>query len=159
MIRWRVGLTWLGGLVTLLLLAAPGAASASCATDRPPASPYAFVGTVIDTAKDNRVATVITDEGEQVKVVGTPASGWFATGVSSTDRRYALGGRYEFHPVNASDPYQDNICTATRKLAGPAVQQASPSWRFRPSWLVGAVVLGGVLIAALSLRRFTRPRT
>lgn len=159
MIRWWVGLTGFSGLAILLLLAAQGAASASCVTDRPPASPYAFVGTVIDTAKDNRVATVITDEGEQVKVLGTPASGWFATGVSSVDRRYALGGRYEFHPVNSSDPYQDNRCTATRKLAGPALHQASPSWRSRPIWLIGAVVLGGAVIAALSLRRFARSRT
>jgi hypothetical protein len=54
-------------------------------------SPYAFIGTVISTEKDDRIATVITDGGRQVIVLGTPDTSWFSKSFSSADRRFAVG--------------------------------------------------------------------
>lgn len=85
-----------GCLILTAVTNAP-AAYASCGTEGM-VSPYAFIGTVINTEKEDRVATVITDSGRQVKVLGTQDTSWFATSFSSVDRRYALAGRYEFHP-------------------------------------------------------------
>jgi hypothetical protein len=110
------------------------AAYASCATE-PVASPYAFIGTVIRTEKADRVATVITDSGQQVVVLGAQDAGWFATSFSSVDRRYALAGRYEFHPVNAESPSQDDRCTATHQLAGPRLRPLESTKEFPPGWL------------------------
>jgi hypothetical protein len=160
------------GLMITPLVSGSPTASASCVTDDPPASPYAFVGTVIDTREDNRIATVITDAGDRVTVMGTQATSWFSESFSSVDRRYALGGRYEFHPTNASDPYLDNICTATRKLAGPRLPPREQPKGFLPDWLpvdeqagpIGyaaffvPVLLGGLGLA-VALRRIRRPRT
>jgi hypothetical protein len=72
-------------------------------------SPYAFVGTVISTETKDHVATVITDNGQRVTVLGT--EGGFPESFRSTDRRYALSGRYEFDPLNAESPYRDNEAT------------------------------------------------
>ena len=58
-----------GCLILTAVTNAP-AAYASCRTEGM-VSPYAFIGTVISTAKEDRVATVITDSGRQVKVLGT----------------------------------------------------------------------------------------
>ncbi|MDP9416427.1 MAG: hypothetical protein M3P48_00980 [Actinomycetota bacterium] len=95
-------------------------AYASCA-EKPRRSPYAFPGTVIDTARGGLVATVVTDDGRKVTVVGTPAE----SGVSTVDRTYALGARYEFHPLNSASPLQDNICTRTTRISGPAETPAA----------------------------------
>ncbi len=150
-------------------IAAAPVANASCA--RPPIeSPHAFVGTVIDTREEDRIAIVITDEGRRVTVLGTRDDSRFVESFSSVDRRYALGGRYEFHPTNASNPYRDNACTATHKMAGPGLQPLEPSRELLPGWLpvdeqagpVGYVLfLGSVAAAALALAllaRFTSRR-
>jgi hypothetical protein len=145
------------GCLLLAGFVVPGA-YASCAAEAS-ASPYAFVGTVIETGKQDRVATVITDGGQQVKVVGTPNGSWFSRSSSSTDRRYALGGRYEFHPVNAESPYQDNRCTATRQLAGPRLRPLQPPNDFLPDWLpvdeqagpIGYLMFFGPVAAAMAL--------
>jgi hypothetical protein len=92
-------------------------ASASCAG--PPAvSPYAFTGTVESTEAGGRIAQVVTDDGGTVEVRGasTPCV------VTSADRYYSVGRRYEFHPLNATSPYEDNACTATHEV-GPAPTQ------------------------------------
>ena len=115
-------------LVAVLIIGAVGgapAAYASCATEAT-ASPYAFIGTVISTEKKDRVATVITDNGRQVTVLGTEGGGWFS-GFSSADRRYALGGRYD-SPSNQcriAVPGQQ-IATATHQLAGPGLRPLEP---------------------------------
>jgi len=160
-------------LVAVLIIGAVGgapAAYASCATEAT-ASPYAFIGTVISTAKKDHVATVIIDNGRRVTVLGTEGGDWFS-GFSSTDRRYALGGRYEFHPINAESPYVDNICTATHQLTGPGLQPLEPVQEFLPSWLpadeqaglVGYLLFFGPVAAGIVLlvvvgrkahRRFT----
>ena len=123
-------------LVAVLLFAAAVAseppAYASCATEAM-VSPYAFVGTVISTERKDHVATVITDSGQRVTVLGT--EGGFAESFRSTDRRYALGGRYEFHPLDGESPYRDNICTATQQLAGPRLRPLPPPNDFLPDWL------------------------
>lgn len=90
------------------------AAWASCVPN-PPASPSVFTGTVTSTERDGLVAHVGTDDGRMVTVVGTPAD----SGVTTVDRTYQVGARYEFHPLNATDPFQDNICTRTH-IIGPA---------------------------------------
>lgn len=122
--------------VTLSALGAAPAA-ASCATDSPDPSPYAFVGTVIATSEGGRVAEVVTDEGGTVSVEGTEDTSWFSNAHSSTDRRYALGGRYEFHPLDDESPYSDNSCTATRQLSGPplSVVPAQAGEGVLPAWL------------------------
>ena len=143
------------GLVAVATLVVAPAATASCSG--PPAdSPHAFVGTVIDTSEEDRIATVITDDGRRVTVLGTRDDSWFVESASSVDRRFALGGRYEFHPTNASDPYRDNACSATHKIAGPALQPLESRKEFLPGWLpidekagpVGYVLFFGPVVAA-----------
>jgi hypothetical protein len=154
-------------------------AYASCATEAV-APPYAFIGTVISTEREDRVATVITDSGRQVKVLGTQDANWFATSFSSVDRRYALAGRSEFHPINAESPYQDDRCTATHQddrctathqddrftathqLAGPRLRPLESTKEFLPGWLpvdeqaglVGYLVFFGPEAAAMALLVF-----
>jgi hypothetical protein len=113
-IRWR--LLAIAGLCVSGLLSSPTApAWASCAPDAP-TSPHVFTGTVISTEREGRVAHVRTDDGQSVVVVGTPAE----SGVTSVDRTYEVGVRYEFHPLNATSPFQDNICTRTHAIGSPA---------------------------------------
>ncbi len=57
-----------------------------------------------------------TTDGENVRVVGTPSTE--ENLATSADRDYVVGATYEFHPVDATDPYQDNACTATERLRG-----------------------------------------
>lgn len=128
--RWAV--TTL--LAAPLLVVAPSPASASCAAPTTP-SPFRFVGTVIDVEEEGRVATVVTDTGRQVTVLGTEDPGWFSNAYSSIDRRYARGARYEFHPRNGDSPYRDDACTATEHLAGPELPQVTPPPQRLPGWL------------------------
>jgi hypothetical protein len=51
-------------------------------------------------------------------VVGLLAAPNVAT---SVDRAFQVGGRYEFHPLNAAGPYRDNACTATHLIGGAGV--------------------------------------
>jgi hypothetical protein len=37
--------------------------------------------------------------------------------------------RYEFHPINDADPYQDNFCTATHPIAAASGSSTSPATR------------------------------
>jgi len=142
-----LGLAW--------ALAVPGPAVASCA-EQPVDSPYAFVGTVVGLEKDGRVASVVRDSGDTVLVHGSPELGDAVA--TSVDRRYALGGRYEFHPVNSRSPFEDNACTATRQLAGPTTAPVEPAQDLLPGWLpvdeqtgpIGYAGLGGLAVVALA---------
>lgn len=96
-----------GGLCAVVP-AAP--ASASCLADPPP-SPYAFTGTVLHTRWDGRWASVRTDAGQVVVVTGGRRGV-----VSSVDRFFQAGRRYEFHPVDRRSPFRDNLCTATQLI-------------------------------------------
>lgn len=100
---------------------APAPASASCAQTPPPAKAV-FTGTVTATDHDGRRATVNTDDGRVVTMVGTADLGAAAT---SVDRTYEVGGRYEFHTLNDASPYEDNACTATKKIGAASVDGAA----------------------------------
>jgi hypothetical protein len=153
-------------LVVAGLIAATGApASASC-VGSPSPSPYAFNGTVVSTEADGRIAEVIAQDGRKVEVRGTPD----ASAITTVDRTYQVGARYEFHPVNDSSPYEDNACTATRKLsAADESTHATPIARGDDAQSgVGPLILGGlmflasgataVFVVALVRRRRTLPR-
>ena len=107
LIIWTVA-----GLSGVVVFAAP-AAYASCAGSPEP-SLHAFVGRVIATASHDRMATVHTDDGGTVQVVGTPFP--VENSFSSGDRTYVVGVTYEFHPVTGTEPFEDNACTATRQV-------------------------------------------
>lgn len=140
---------------------------ASCA--QPPAvSQHVFAGTVTSTERDGRIARVRTDDGQDVEVDGTPS----ATGGTSVDRTYAVGTRYEFHPLNATSPFQDNACTSTRPLPSQVTASASlamapgtpmarsstgsVAWPGLP-WLVGGVA-AAMLLAGIVIARARRGR-
>jgi hypothetical protein len=105
------------GLFGSVAVAAPPA-YASCAHPARP-SEHAFVGQVIATELDDRVATVRTAGGDTVQVVGTPSPE--DNSLTSVDRKYVAGATYEFHPWNDTDPYEDNVCSATERLRGDEV--------------------------------------
>lgn len=147
-------------------------ATASCAADPAP-SAYAFEGTVVATSENDRVAEVVLDSGDTVTVRGTQDSSWFSHSESSVDRRFALGGRYEFHPLNDTSPFMDSACTATRQLSGPQLSEVAPRAEdgVLPAWLpvdeqagpIGyllfsvSIACGLVLLLAM-LRRLSRRR-
>lgn len=111
----------------------------------PPAvSAHAFTGTVKSTKDDGAVALVRTDDGREVTVRGAR---WNDNTISSVDRTFVAGTRYEFHPVNDGDPYLDNACTATRQLAGgePGLTPGSAPASTLAWWLLSAA---GLLAAA-----------
>jgi len=136
-------------LIAAGLIAAGGApASASC-VGSPSPSPYAFQGTVVSTQADGRIAEVIAENGRKVEVRGTPD----ASAITTVDRTYQVGARYAFHPVNDSSPYEDNACTATRKLPGPVAAdesaQATPIARGDDAQSgVGPLILGSLMVLA-----------
>jgi hypothetical protein len=113
-------LTAVTGLLGWGVAAAPSA-YASCAHPPRPAA-HAFVGQVIATDRDNRVATVRTAGGGTVQVVGTPSPE--DSSFTSVDRTYVVGATYEFHPWNGAGPYEDNACSATERLRGDDI----PAW-------------------------------
>jgi hypothetical protein len=150
----------LGGLLlaTAGLLGFAGPAAASCALP-PAASPYAFTGTVTAVDDGGRVATVQTESGRVVTVLGTPEVSSAAT---SVDRFYVVGARYRFHPLNGDSPYRDNACTATTRLdadasppAGTPGAGASPRPGPAVWWPVAAAGAGvaAVLIPLVIRRR------
>ena len=120
--------------MALMIGVSSGMAHASCGGPPEP-SPHAFTGTVIETGEHGRVATVVTDAGHRVQVLGTQDTSWFTNSYSSVDRRYALGARYEFHPLNGEPPYRDNACSATTHLAGPDLTSVEAGAQFLPGWL------------------------
>jgi hypothetical protein len=129
--------------VAIGIFATPSAANAADCVQTPPLSPHVFNGTVVSIESSGRVASVRTDDGADVRVIGTPSE----TGVTTVDRTYKVGARYEFHPLNASSPFQDNACTRTRQIA--AREDPSP-WRSGLDLGVGAAIL----LAALGITLF-----
>lgn len=145
-------------------VASGGSALGSCAQPSLE-SPDAFTGVVVSTRSRGRVATVQTDAGVKVEVRGTPD---IFSAVTSVDRTYEVGGRYEFHPTNSASPYQDNACTATQFLGltpGPS-STPSPSTGALNGPAALALVTGGLAVLAVAgatmirrIGRRTRPRT
>ncbi len=122
-----LGASWLHHSATVLLwvvlvvisaVSGPVQAVASCATSEGLRSQWSFEGVVTAVRSKERIATVRTDDGRTVEVRGGNSRA-----VTSVDRTFEAGGRYEFHPVNTSSPFEDNACTATRLLSrGPVPQ-------------------------------------
>jgi MYXO-CTERM domain-containing protein len=150
------------GCVVVTLVGSAGPAAASCAYP-PRVSAHPFTGTVTEARDGGRTATVRTDDGRTVVVRGGQADN--PNAMTSVDRTYEVGARYEFHPLNDSDPYQDNACTSTHRIAaaspassGPAVVElrlvtTSSSWTLYAGGFVLLVLGAGV---AWRLRRRTR---
>ena len=137
-----------GVILSIGILATPSAAVAADCVQTPPPSPHVFTGTVVSVESSGRVATVRTDDGAEVKVIGTPSE----TAVTTVDRAYDVGARYEFHPLNATSPFQDNACTRTRKIGA---KDDSGSW---PAGLgMGALIL--LIALGGTLFRVRRHRT
>ena len=148
-------------LVSLTLIVAAlallqGTAQASCALP-PRQSADSFTGTVLSVEDRGRRATVRTEQGKEVVVLGRGVQGG-GGGVSSVDRRYAVGARYEFHPINDASPFRDNACTATRQLSGTQHAAEGTSADSLPGWLpvdedagpIGYVMLVGIAVAVLA---------
>jgi hypothetical protein len=132
----------------------------------PRESPYRFTGTVTGVDNAGRRASVRTDDGRTVTVVGSDAAG--PNAATSVDRAFQLDGRYEFHPLNAASPYRDNACTATHLIGGAGVHRdgrvlpRAGEGGQRPVWwrLGGAAVVVVMLAAAGAwlVRRWLRRR-
>src|SRR5579859_291333 len=106
------------GLALVMLAAAPSGVEASCAgpaslPDQIEAAALVFVGTVVYTSDDSRIAYVRVESiwkgprlAQNVKVFGSPVAG--ANTATSVDRRYQAGTRYLFVLSSAVEPLQDN---------------------------------------------------
>lgn len=155
-------------LVTAVAIAAvavllpQGPALGSCATSDPLGSPNAFTGVVISTESRGRLAVVSTEAGATVEVRGTIVTAENA--FTSVDRSYEVGGRYEFHPTNATSPFADNECTATHLLSMGAVSSAATRSGAVPVEASGGdgsetyvgrglAVLAAGIVASLAMRR------
>src|SRR5437762_673733 len=102
------------GLTGMAQLIGVPPAVASCVSP-PRVSAHPFTGTVTSVTNMGRNATVRTDDSRTVTISGSPASN--PNSVTTVDRKYQVGVHYEFHPINDTDPYQDNDCTATHPIA------------------------------------------
>lgn len=96
----------------------PGAGDATTLTAQLDAAPAVFVGTVVGTANQGRVARVRVEfvwKGSpvptMVTVSGTPDA---ASAATSVDRTFAVGQRYLFVPASATSPFQDSNCSGTQ---------------------------------------------
>jgi hypothetical protein len=124
-------------LAAVLAVATPvTGAVASCAVSRPlqnqiQSAAVVFVGTVAYTADGGRQAHVKVESiwkgaplAAYVDVDGSPVSGPFAA--SDVDRHYDAGARYLFVLYSASQPFQDNSCSATQQFT-PALTTYAPA--------------------------------
>jgi hypothetical protein len=178
--RWSAALIVVGALA----FAGGQTAEASCAGggpgspslgDRIAAAPTVFVGTVVYTSDQDRVARVKVESiwrGPQLPayldVHGSPVSGPFVA--SSVDRHYQSGRRYLFVPVNANPPFDDNSCSLTQpytaeltayapgdaRAPGPAtLADTFQNFVGQNAWSVPLLVL---VLAALALAALIRVR-
>jgi hypothetical protein len=155
-------------------------AQASCAM--PPSlqeqistAPLVFVGTVVSTSDDDRVAHVRVESiwkgptlSAYVDVHGSPVSGFNVH--SSVDRMYRAGDRDIFILFSDSWPYQDNSCSATQpytaEIAAFAPADARPPAPVTPveqvqNWVIQyglPVGVALVVIAAAAFIGFRRRR-
>ncbi len=131
-------------LALALAGATPAGVSASCVgplslPEQIQSAALVFVGTVLSTSDDNRIAYVRVESiwkgpevAEFVRVSGSPVSGAAAT---SVDRHYRAGTRYLFVLYSIDQPLQDNDCTETQPYTS-ALAPLKPS-DARPPITVG----------------------
>jgi urease beta subunit len=101
---------------------------------------------------------VRTDDGQVVVVRGTPDA---EAAITSVDRTYTVGARYEFHPINEASPFEDNACTGTRQLAAPGVGTAGTGGLGRTTGMAVLTIAGAavaVVLAAMTVRRMVKRR-
>ena len=168
-----------------IAMAGAGATSASCAGGGPrsigdelAAQPVVFVGTVIYTSDQDRVARVSVEAiwrgpsmPAYVYVHGSPVSGPFTA--TSVDRHYQSGHRYLFVPLNDHMPFDDNSCSLTQpytaELAALAPHDArSPepasfndylqNFTGQNPWVVPFLVLLLAVAATIAIVRLRRGR-
>lgn len=144
-------------LLLLLLASSLGAAPAAASCALPPReSPDAFTGTVVSTSKEGRWAEVALPDGSVVEVRGGPRDGF-----TSVDRTFARGARYEFHPLSSSPPFEDNACTATRRVGGVEARGGASGGGLGdvPLWSsVVSALVGFAAVATLVVRRARESR-
>lgn len=133
-------------LVVVGSVLAAGPARASCAAPPPLPRVYAqtdvvFKGTVEEFG--NNTATVRVDDiwkgpplPETVAVItgvvdDDPDDGLVPA--SSVDRHLEVGVTYLFFPVNESSPFEDNICTSTRRYRPALERLRDPSRSIDPA--------------------------
>jgi len=142
-------------LVPLWFVVTAVPADASCAPPPPASSAQRFTGVVVSVSDQGRTATVRTDDGRTVTVTGR---GDPSGAITSVDRTYTAGARYEFHPLNDASPYRDNACTATRELSSTGGAAAGPvDGNSRGSgpvvWGAAALIVVLLVLGALGVRR------
>jgi hypothetical protein len=165
---------WLAAAVAVygFLVIGTAGAQASCAMPRSlqeqiTTAPLVFVGTVVWTADDDRVAHVRVESiwkgptlSAYVDVHGSPVSGNVR---SSIDRTYRAGERDIFVLFSNSSPYQDNSCSGTQpftaEIAAFAPTDARPSAPVSPveqvqNWLVQYGLPVGVVLVVIAATAF-----
>jgi hypothetical protein len=120
----------------------PGWPADAACPDNAPASAYHFTGSVDRLQHGGQVAFVSVSDGHQVEVDGRGSA-------STGPRTFQVGERYEFHPVNTTNPFRDNACTATHRLRDP---------RFAPGTLVVLALIVAMVLTAPRLARWLRRR-
>lgn len=130
-------------------------ATASCA-GTPVTSTHVFTSTVTAVRNQGRTATVRTDDGRSVMVLGSEASQPNAT--TSVDRTFDVGVRHEFHPIDDGAPYRDNACTATHAIGAAGSDGTSAAHKTGNAplvlpWIGAGVALLGAAIAVWYVRR------
>jgi hypothetical protein len=171
---------WLAAAAAVyeFLVIGTAGAQASCAVslslqEQIATAPLVFVGTVVSTSDEDRVAHVRVESiwkgptlSAYVDVHGSPVSELNVH--SSVDRMYRAGERDLFVLFSDSAPYQDNSCSATQpytaEIAALAPADARPPAPVTPveqvqNWLIQyglpvAVALVVIAVAALiTIRR------
>ena len=166
---------WLAAVVAAygFLVIGTAGAQASCAMlpslqAQITTAPLVFVGTVVSTSDDDRVAHVRVESiwkgptlSAYVDVHGSPVSGF---GVySSIDRTYRAGERDIFVLFSDGSPYQDNSCSATQpytaEIAAFAPADARPPAPVTPveqvqNWLIQYWLPVGVALVVIAATAF-----
>lgn len=166
---------WLAALVAIygFLVIGTAGAQASCVMlpslqEQITTAPLVFVGTVVSTSDDDRVAHVRVESiwkgptlSAYVDVHGSPVSGFNVH--SSIDRMYRAGERDIFILFSDRAPYQDNSCSGTRpytaEVAALAPVGARPPAPVTPAeqvqnWLIQYGLPVGVALVVITAAAF-----
>jgi hypothetical protein len=136
-------------------------------------APLVFVGTVVSTSDDDRVAHVRVESiwkgptlSAYVDIHGSPVSGYNVH--SSVDRTYRAGEQDIFILFSDSAPYQDNSCSGTQPytadiaaLAPADARRPAPvtpveqvqNWLIQYGLPVGVALVVIAVAALLTIRR------